>query len=123
MISRHGPMIAPSKCPAADEGEEGTVQGLRQTKTIPAKAKKRPRREEDWRGEDMEYQSPNGTIETGIQKSKNAWSISSIPLPKPRMFIISPLVSHAVSRILLAIKCGTPKYPTLVGRMLKVLVW
>jgi len=116
-------MIAPSKCPAAVEGEEGTVQGLRQTNTIPAKAKKRPRIGEDGRGEDMEYQSPNGTIETGIQNSKNAWSISSMPLPKHRMFIISPLVLHAVSRMSPVIKCGTPKYPTLVGRMLKVLVW
>ena len=38
----HGPIIAPSKWPAADEGDEGMVQGERQIKTTPEKAKKRP---------------------------------------------------------------------------------
>jgi hypothetical protein len=65
-------MIAPSKCPAADEGDEGIVQGLKQIKMIPAKAKTRPRKGEDWLGDDMEYQSPIGTMETGIQNSKSA---------------------------------------------------
>ena len=108
-MSIHGPIIAPSKCPAAVEGDDGTVQGLIQIKTTPEKAKRRPREDAFLSGDDIEYQRPKGTIATGIQNRNNATSISSMPLLHARMFIISPLVLLAVARITLGFECDTPK--------------
>ena len=75
-------MMAPSKCPAALDGEDGTVQGLAHINIRPRKARNRPLVVVDLFDEDIEYQRPKGTMATGIQNKRNALKTSSMLLTK-----------------------------------------
>ena len=64
--------MAPSKCPAAVEGDEGTVHGLMHTITIPTKARNRPNVLRWSLEEERKVHTPKGTTATGSQNNRKA---------------------------------------------------
>ena len=71
----------PIKCPIADEGEDGTVQGLMHTKIKPNIKIILPKFFVKLSFEERLIHAPSAIMDIGSQKNTTASSISSIPWP------------------------------------------
>tara|TARA_B100001094_G_C17437312_1_gene441938 strand:+ start:240 stop:518 length:279 start_codon:yes stop_codon:yes gene_type:complete len=79
--SIEGPTIKPIKCPIEDDGDDGTVQGLKQTMRKLIAAKVRPKYTLKSFFEDIETHRPIVIKDIGSQKNITALIIVSIYCP------------------------------------------
>lgn len=121
--SADGPTMKPNKCPASLDGDDGTVQGESKSPASPKKARQRPNARPMVSLEESEIQTPKGTSTVGSQNQRAASAIASIRVALPLFLSKRPRFLYAVAWFHGNVRCGIPKYPTMVDRMLKVLLW